>query len=736
MSRAEPLKPEHQTFSGEVGTGFLHDKTRKLAEFVKKDLPGYLNLGNWGPGEDIVHQKLETVICQLLGEVGKGKLAPVDWFYIAAASVIYAISMPREYEDDESYAENRKVFQVKNREYLKEKCSEMGLEEIEADILMLIGFSDVTPKNERDAIILRLYDSPDVSVKFENVRFLEALFELAALLCLEVSFHQSDGNIIEVVKIEHGGQKIVIEAGCREPYEEEVLEQLAGRIDKTLKRLQKKLENHSVRLNTVSLTSTVEAFVPRLGESNFFGRKGAVDKTIEIAEEKKIAIVTGSAGVGISATLKYGVEPELRSRGIHTIYCSVGPDFQQSILRTLDRQFPECKAENVFAQLEMLLSKKHVLVLMLDHFEKVFTVDGGNKLAIDMFNFIKRFNWLGSNNCRLIIGIKEDFLGNLYQFSQEIHGLYARDARYFLKNLDRSSAGEVMEKTIELMELPVDKLLIEAMQDDLTQNNETIYPPLIRMLFSQLNKKHKARYVFGSKKNPLSSEFYKDSGGAPAVLLDYAREKFERLRGVKRDVAEEIIQEMVTPFFTTQRLRHQKAVEINDKRVDIELLLQRLLRFRFLKRIQTAGEYEYELTHDFLKGLAPIKPAGNDIENTSSLVRDAIAYIDSNYHKPISLQEVAKKVGVSPEHLSRRFKARLEIGFKDYVTKKRIEKAEELLLRFPELPINEVSQKAGYTSPQNFINNFKGEKKITPLKFRQKSQAQSNSTEKSNVSNQ
>lgn len=295
------------------------------------------------------------------------------------------------------------------------------------------------------------------------------------------------------------------------------------------------------------------------------------------------------------------------------------------------------------------------------------------------------------------------------------------------------SARKVMVKTIEQMNFPVDEQLIETMLDDLTQREDTIYPPLIHIIFFQLFKRHRARYLYGSEKNPLNSSFYNNVGGARALLLDYAREKLEEFSEEEQNVSMEIIQKLVTPFFTRQRMRHREIVELNDNRVDIEQLLQRLLRLRLIKRVQTTGGYEYELIHDLLKGLVPTKPTVTSIEDTSSFIREAIAYIDSNYYVPISLQEVAKRVGVTPEYLSRQFKSVFKIGFKEYVTRKRIEEAKQLLLRFPELPINELSQKTGFASPQHFINVFKNETHYTPLKFRQRSLPHPDSADKSNM---
>lgn len=727
------IKKDELHFTGEEAKN-LQDKFKKLEDFVQKNPPDYFDLKKFAAWDKTCTHKLQTLLLQLIGEERKEKLTPFEQFCIDAVSFIYPIGMPREYENDKAFVENWRIFQAKNLEYFNKNYPEMGLEKIEADILKLVGFASVIPGEERDSIKNEIFYSPDVSIKSTNIPFLEAIIKLAALLVIKVPCRQTGNSMIEDIKIDHPNQKIVIEATYPGSYEKKTLERFSSRVHDELKSLRKVLETNHISLNKVTLDARAEELVPPIDEEHFFGRQRAVEKILLLSEEKKISIVTASPGVGITTTLQCGVEPALRNLGAYVIYCSVDKGFQQSILRTLDQLFPNTWAKNIFTKLDKLSSKNHLLVFILDDFEKIFTIDD-SKLTMEMLRFLKEFEKLESSNNRIIIGIKDDFLGNLYQFSKEIHKFYTEKAFYYLKNFDSKSAREVMVNTIEQMNFPVDEQLIETMLDDLTQIEDTIYPPLIHTIFNQLIKRHRARYLYRSKKNPFNSSFYRDTGGAASLLLDDARERLEEFREEEQGVSIEIIQKMITPFPTSQRMRmrHQEILELNDNRVDIEKLLQQLLRVRFIKRIQTTSGYEYELIHDYLKGFVPKKTIFTDVEDTSSFIREAIAYIDDNYDRQISLQEVAKKVGVTPEYLSRQFKVGLKIGFKEYITQKRIEEAKLLLIHFPELPINELSQKTGFASPQHFINVFKSETHYTPLKFRQKSLANPDSVDQSNI---
>ena len=66
---------------------------------------------------------------------------------------------------------------------------------------------------------------------------------------------------------------------------------------------------------------------------------------------------------------------------------------------------------------------------------------------------------------------------------------------------------------------------------------------------------------------------------------------------------------------------------------------------------------------------------------TSRLVKYALVYIHQNYTQPLTRNELAEKVGVSENYLSQIFHQELGISPWETVTRLRIQKAKELLVR-------------------------------------------------------
>ena len=87
---------------------------------------------------------------------------------------------------------------------------------------------------------------------------------------------------------------------------------------------------------------------------------------------------------------------------------------------------------------------------------------------------------------------------------------------------------------------------------------------------------------------------------------------------------------------------------------------------------------------------------------TLGLVRD---YIESHFAKPISLMELSTLSGVSPFHLSRRFRARFGLPPYMYLELVRVNRARELLRRGE--PISRVAFDTGFSDQSHLTRRFK-----------------------------
>jgi len=100
----------------------------------------------------------------------------------------------------------------------------------------------------------------------------------------------------------------------------------------------------------------------------------------------------------------------------------------------------------------------------------------------------------------------------------------------------------------------------------------------------------------------------------------------------------------------------------------------------------------------------------------SNSVNEAIGYIESNYQKSITLEDVAAHVHLSAVHVSRIFNNETGENIKSYLNKLRIKKA-KVLLKTGKFRINEVAEKVGFEDSRYFSTVFKKYEEISPTDY-------------------
>lgn len=108
----------------------------------------------------------------------------------------------------------------------------------------------------------------------------------------------------------------------------------------------------------------------------------------------------------------------------------------------------------------------------------------------------------------------------------------------------------------------------------------------------------------------------------------------------------------------------------------------------------------------------------NTSDMGDSLQKDILDYINENFTDPdICRTQVADKFGISIYSLSRLFKDIVGIGFKEYISAKRMELSRQLLLT-SDKSIVKITADIGFDDPDYFSKLFKANYGVTPSKFR------------------
>lgn len=103
-------------------------------------------------------------------------------------------------------------------------------------------------------------------------------------------------------------------------------------------------------------------------------------------------------------------------------------------------------------------------------------------------------------------------------------------------------------------------------------------------------------------------------------------------------------------------------------------------------------------------------------EKYSDIVAKARKYMEENFQKDISLDDVSRVGNVSPYYFSKVFKEETGETFVEYMTKLRISYAKKLL-REKEKSIKQICLESGYSDPNYFSRIFKKSVGVTPSEY-------------------
>jgi AraC-like DNA-binding protein len=106
-------------------------------------------------------------------------------------------------------------------------------------------------------------------------------------------------------------------------------------------------------------------------------------------------------------------------------------------------------------------------------------------------------------------------------------------------------------------------------------------------------------------------------------------------------------------------------------------------------------------------------------ESNANMAMCIIKYMSNNYHKNISLQDVAEANFCSSRHIDRVFKQYFNSSFRDTLTRFRVNYAKNYLVE-SDFTIDKISELVGFTAPNTLYRQFKELEGISPGQYRKK----------------
>lgn len=163
----------------------------------------------------------------------------------------------------------------------------------------------------------------------------------------------------------------------------------------------------------------------------------------------------------------------------------------------------------------------------------------------------------------------------------------------------------------------------------------------------------------------------------------------------------------------------------DDSYAELREIIQALL-LEYVNQIPRQVFQKYSLYYQLLQFIISHYLVHKDVvqgvsreEQKAARIAEIVSFIENNFDRDLSLQELAEYLHLSPTYLSKYFKKSFQMNFLEYLNTQRLRYATENLL-YTDKPITRIAMDNGFTSMTAFNKIFRKANKTTPSVYRQK----------------
>ena len=402
-------------------------------------------------------------------------------------------------------------------------------------------------------------------------------------------------------------------------------------------------------------------FYTREDKDIFFGRDEEVKALYEMIFQTDLLLVQGPSGVGKTSLIKCGLASRFESHDWLALDIRRGSDLNEALFQALqksggtersadetdnldwlDEDFseegpsgPETPLTSPLSRLLQSVYRKHFkpVYLIFDQFEELYTI--GNKAEQDVFvNHVREILRV-KLPVKIILSIREEYLGHLYDFERKVPELQRKKLRVEPMHLDKVKDvilgvgalknGNVRLKTGE------EQAIAEGVFEKIKEKEKTlsIELPYLQVFLDKLYLKttgDEARQAEAT----FSLEALNSLGDIGDVLRDFLDDQVMRIAS-RLGQPPETIWQMLSPFVTLEGTKEPlteaelgQRLEKYDPGLVHEVLVAfsggRILRF-------SEQEQRYEIKHDSLAKRIHAKRSDDDIAvlEVQRLVKNQLA---------------------------------------------------------------------------------------------------------------
>ena len=337
--------------------------------------------------------------------------------------------------------------------------------------------------------------------------------------------------------------------------------------------------------------------------------------------DRKLTILYGPSGVGKSSIVHAGLIPALAGRSIDVrdaipVVVRVYGDWPVQLGKALTRAMGiepsqsddpllagcfipggDCLPGHIIEQLQRNIERNVLTVIIFEQFEEFFFSNPNFDRKREFYEFLDEI--LNIPYVKVIISIREDYLHHLLEIDRTLTipaidgDILSRKSRYFLGNLSKEDAHNVIESLTEISHFHLEPQLVDRLVEDLAGDLDRVRPIELQIVGAQLQT---------DKIDTL--EKYLQSGTLPNLIERFIEEAIHDCGPQNEQLARLVLYHLtdengMRPLQTRAELER----DLNDLNIDIQqlpLVLEILKKAGLVFFLPEVPHHRYQLVHDYL----------------------------------------------------------------------------------------------------------------------------------------
>jgi hypothetical protein len=363
------------------------------------------------------------------------------------------------------------------------------------------------------------------------------------------------------------------------------------------------------------MTRTPFKFLDAYGKADteiFFGREEEVESLYQMSFQTNLMLVYGVSGTGKTSLVQCGLAGKFESSDLFDITIRRKNNLNDAFCDELKKHDLEKSFEDNFSPDQMIhslyLDYLRPIYLIFDQFEELFILGAQQEEAL----FIKTIKKLLAAElpCKIIIVIREEYLGHLSSFEKAVPQIF--DKRLRVEPMSRNNARRVIVKTLQNEKIHVtlsNEQVADTIIDKVTEGMGRVQLTYLQVF---LDKLYRVAALRGGTEIVFDHELVNDVGRIEDVLRDFLDEQLDVFA-----------QEIDTKELGLKWLKlfvSDKGTKIPIKRQDVERAMPEIGRIKHFNYLQffvnrrilrPLDSDQYELIHDSIAlKLSQTKTAG------------------------------------------------------------------------------------------------------------------------------